>query len=179
MGVYVPPKPKRPKSVSETLLEAEEEHFLDCPDADALTRIAAFVLDGIFLFILATSIKRILMAVVLIPLLGSPERASREAIVLFNSVQIAVQVMLFYIINVWSLNAHGGSPAKLIFGLRVINRGTGQRLTLFQAVLREFVGKILLEPLTCGFGLLLPVLRKDARTLHDIVANSEVKKVRS
>ena len=45
MGSYVPSGPRRRRSVNEALLEAEEDHFLDCPTADILLRAAAILLD--------------------------------------------------------------------------------------------------------------------------------------
>ena len=34
MGTYLPQTSKRKRSVSQALREAEEEHLLDCPNAD-------------------------------------------------------------------------------------------------------------------------------------------------
>ena len=45
MGTYIPAGPTRKRSVSDTLVEAEEEHFLDCPNADFFIRLAAALLD--------------------------------------------------------------------------------------------------------------------------------------
>jgi uncharacterized RDD family membrane protein YckC len=179
VGIYVPPKQSRPKSVSETLLEAEEEHYLDCPNADIWTRSAALILDAIFLFLLATGLKRMMGAVVLGPLFGQPNQVSRDVMVLISSIQIALQVMLFYFLDIWAVSYYGGSPAKLILGLQVINRTNGKRLNLAQAILREFIGKLILEPLSCGFGIILPLFRHDSRMLHDIISGSEVKKTRT
>ena len=179
LGIYTPPKQIPPKSVSETLIEAEEEHYLDCPNADIGNRCAAFLLDAIFLFLLATGLKRMLTAVVLAPLFGQPDQVSREVVVLISSIQIALQVMLFYFLDIWAVSIYGGSPAKLIFGLQVINRSNGKRLNLAQAILREFIGKIIVIPLSGGIGTLLPFFRQDGRMLHDLLSGSEVKKIRN
>jgi uncharacterized RDD family membrane protein YckC len=179
VGNYVPPKKIRPKSVSETLLEAEEEHYLDCPNADIWSRSAAFILDAIFLFLLATGLKRVITAIIIAPLLGQPDQVSHEVVVLISSIQIALQVMLYYLLDVWAVCYYGGSPAKLILGLQVINSQNGKRLNLAQGILREFIGKIILEPICCGLGIILPLVRKDPRMLHDILSGSEVKKTRT
>lgn len=179
MGTYIPLTRKKRKSVADTLLEAENEHYLDCPNADLPLRSAALLLD-LILFSLATSgVHQLVEALrVLLPMvLGGVPETTVPLISLWTSYfSWMLKTAAFYGYFVWSVIRFGGSPAKLLLGMRVVDVHSGGRLDYHQAVVRETVGKV--------FGLLLlagPVValfRPDRRCLHDLVTASTVKKVR-
>ena len=174
MGKYIRTDPGPKRSVERALQEAEEEHYLDCPPADFWIRAAAIFLDIIFLFIIITAVHRIFEVL-------NGALVARNAIdwlVLSLSVERATQALVFYLWNLWCVTQFGGTPAKIILGLRVIDRESGQKLSFGQTLLREVIGKIILCGLTFGIGFLLPLYRTDDLTLHDIVARSTVKRVR-
>jgi uncharacterized RDD family membrane protein YckC len=173
MGTYIPQRPRRKRSLRDMLLEAEEDHYLDCPNADFLTRSAAFVLDAMFLFLAVTAISRIFHALAR-PSADDPQSA---IMLLIYAVQTAFQALTFYLLEIESLVLFGGTPGKLLTGLRVIDVHSGGKLTFVQAVLREVIGKWVLGSLTLGVGAILPLFRSDHLALHDLVSRSAVKKV--
>ncbi|MCB0417099.1 MAG: RDD family protein [Bdellovibrionaceae bacterium] len=171
MGKYVPFQKGRPRSLQDALDEAEEDHFVDCPEAPYLLRAAAAILDTIFLTIGLTSFNRV--ATALFVYFGTSDGTVP---VLFSSFVIASDVTLVYVYCLWTVHRFGGSPAKLLFNLRVVDTETGKRLELYQIFLRETVGKALSLALL-GFGFFLPLIRHDQRALHDLICSSSVKKI--
>jgi len=177
MGTYVRGKLRGKRSLADTLNEAEEEHFLDCPNADFLLRAAAYLLDLIFLFLLFSAIKHLFTVIVASPFLGQPEQLSEDVKVLLALSRIGSETLVIYFYFIWTLTVYGGSPAKLIFGLRVVHAETGEKLSFFQAIIREVFGKTFCNSATLGIGFLLPLFRDDARALHDLLSRSLVKKI--
>jgi uncharacterized RDD family membrane protein YckC len=175
MGNYVPQNPRRKRSVREALLEAEEDHYLDCPNADALIRLAAFVVDSMFLFLVVTSISRIFRAIAY-PTAGLAEVSFQIRVLLYSS-ETALQALAFYLMEVETLVRFGGTPGKMLTGLRVIDATTGAKLTFVQAILREVLLKWALGLATFGLSLVYTLARKDHRALHDVATRSTVKKV--
>ncbi|MBI4406226.1 MAG: RDD family protein [Deltaproteobacteria bacterium] len=165
MGTYLPAKRRPKRSVSDALREAEEDHFLDCPQAPFLQRAAAFFLDCIFLFLIWSATRRLSIAM--------------ESVIShwLQPLRYALTCVFFWHYGIWTLPRFGGSPGKLLLGLRVVNVLSGQRLGLREALLRELIGKVL-SFCTLGFGFFLPLLRQDMRALHDLISASTVKKIR-
>ncbi|MCB0404536.1 MAG: RDD family protein [Bdellovibrionales bacterium] len=171
MGKYIPFQKGPPRSVQDALDEAEEDHFVDCPEAPYLLRAAAAILDGIFLTIGLTSFNRLTMA--LFVYFGNSDGSVP---VLFSSFVIASDVTLVYVYSLWTVHRFGGSPAKLVFNLRVVDKETGKRLELYRIFLRETLGKALSLAIL-GLGFLMPLIRHDQRALHDLICSSSVKKI--
>lgn len=84
--------------------------------------------------------------------------------------------MIAYVYAVWTVATFGGSPAKLLLGLRVLDATSGQKLSIPRVILREIIGKALGLALLGG-GLLMPLMRQDHRSLHDLLSQSVVKRV--
>jgi uncharacterized RDD family membrane protein YckC len=179
MGQYVPTKTGKRRSISEALQEAEHDHYLDCPNADFLIRVAAFLLDAIFLFLLVTGMNRILTIILASPIGIGTGLVSDDTRVLVTSLQAGLQCTLFYFYGIWPVFRFGGSAGKLILGLRIVDRDTGQKLTYVQLLLREVLGKLFLGPVTLGVAFLMPLWREDSLALHDLLSRSAVKKVRN
>lgn len=167
MGHYIPKKNVK-RSVSDTLTEAEEDHFLDCPNADFFVRTAAFLLDGIFLFLSGFGLHRLFEAasLVLVP--------TESFQIFLGAFSFALEASLLYF-YLWSLHHWGASPAKLLFGLRVLNSLSGRRLRFSEVCFREFLGKGLSLVSLAGF--FLPLFRQDRLALHDLISHSIVKRV--
>jgi len=175
MGHYVRKKQGRQRSLSEALSEAEDEHYLDCPDADLITRSAALLLDAMLLFLVVTAMDRVSRAMGILFV----QRSSSEQMELtLRVVSLAVKIMVYYVIDIWAVFRWGGSFAKILLGLRVIDRETGGRLTFSQTLVREVFGKILLGVGTLGIGWAVAAFRADRLALQDLVSRSVVKKVR-
>jgi uncharacterized RDD family membrane protein YckC len=182
VGTYVPSGPRKGRSVADALLEAEEDHLLDCPSADFAIRMAAFLLDGILCWLAYTSIRHIssalgTFAANLPNMQGGAQGfplSDPEGLALY--IAHVLQLSFLYLYLVWSVSRYGGTPAKLLLGMRVVDANTGQRLSLPRAMLRELVGKAA-GIISGGFGLGLPLVRSDKRAMHDLLAKSVVKRV--
>lgn len=177
MGKYTPSPKIRRRSISETLDEAESEHFLDCPNASFGPRLAALLLDTIFLFLLLSGIEKIISVLTGI-FVEDPFALSPSTHALIQSIKIALMVVAYHYSQIWAVVVYGASPAKLILGLRVVHASTGQNLSLSRALLREALLKPLLFVLTAGLGSLAPWLRADHLAFHDMGSKSVVKRVR-
>jgi uncharacterized RDD family membrane protein YckC len=179
MGQYFPTKSGKRRSIADTLQEAENDHYLDCPNADFFIRTAAYLLDAIFLFLLVTGMNRILTIILTSPIGLGSLHVTDDTRVVVTSIHVALQCTLFYFYSIWSVVRFGGSAGKLILGLRIIDRDTGQKLDYLQLFAREVLGKFILGPITIGVGFLMPLWREDSLALHDLLSGSAVKKVRN
>jgi len=187
MGTYVPRGSARPKTISEALAEAEHDHFLDCPNADFWIRTGAFLLDSIFFWLLWSGIHHTFTSV------GPSLLATAERMPLFQQflpghdaplrpeqvlpfLEHAAHGLLFFLYFCATLSAFGGSPGKLLLGLRVVDVTTGAKLTFGRAIFRELIGKVVSTiPLAIGWGMAF--MRQDTRALHDLAASTVVKRV--
>ena len=179
MGTHLPAQRKRRRSVADTLLEAEHEHYLDCPNADMPIRSAALLLDLILFSLASSGIHHLVETAknsipALVGAVSEPLQPSVVLAITYFAWLLKTSAVFLYF--VWSLMRFGGSPAKLLMGLRIIDVDTGERLDYRQAILREMVGKVL-----GGVFLISPLValtRQDRRGLHDWISNSVVKRVR-
>ncbi len=179
MGTYRPYRARKRRSVADTLREAEHEHFLDCPNADFLQRLGALTLDIIFYTLIVSALRNLeLSAVAAIPsLTESFGMAELSPIFLFwlPTVIITLKCLGLYYYYLWPLRSYGGSPAKLLLGLRIVNERTGEPPDLPQILLREIIGKPL--SLVTVFGAALALVAEDKRALHDRISNTVVKRI--
>ncbi len=179
MGVYTPGKPAQPRTLADALLEAEEDHFLDCPNADVPARAAALLLDVILFSLANSGIQHFFdtlesYALHLLQIsLADPAGHSMVTISLYLSLVAKVSAGYFYF--VWSVNRFRGSAGKLLLGLRVVSSQTGQPLRPVVALFRETIGKALC--LISVVGVVPPLVRDDYPMLHDVLARSVVKKL--
>jgi len=177
MGKYVQGPWGGRRSVAETLAEAEEDHYLDCPNAETGPRLAALILDAIFIVLMGHALNKI--TGILIDFSESPDaRLSGSSLAFFQSVKTAFMVLIWYYSQLWSVARYGASPGKLFLGLRVIESKSGSNLSFPKVFFREVFAKLLISSATCGLALLVPFFRKDGLALHDLLSGTVVKKVR-
>ena len=179
MGQYIPGpwKSASRRSVVDVLNEAEEQHFLDCPNADYFQRAAAIILDCIFLFLVGSAVQK-LTNVLIDMMQGSGTPVSHSTIALILSIKTAFQVFFWYLSQIWWVARFGASLAKLILGLRIVDSSSGANLSLPKVFLREVVLKLGFFVATAGLICLRPLLAKDHLPFHDAISNSIVKKTR-
>ena len=179
MGTYTPGTPGKPKSVSETLLEAEEDHLLDCPDADFPLRAAALLLDVILFTLAHSGIQNFFDTFESYALhifhAGAGDSIGHTIAVISMYLGLVTKVSGAYLFFVWSLNRFEGSPGKLLLGLRVVDATTGRPLRPAVALMREAL-KIVLSPISL-VGFAASAFREDYRPAHDRAAGSVVKKL--
>lgn len=178
MGKYIPSPRQAAKTIAEMLAEAEDDHYLDCPDAEPLARAAAFVLDLIFLLVLWGAFTKIYKTVFVAAIVRHFfPTLTPEFTILIGALELACEAVLLFYFLVWPTANFGGTPAKLLFGLRVIDSDTGRSLNVMRSAGREILGKLILAPLTLGYGAAMIKRRADRRALHDLLVGSSVKRV--
>lgn len=174
MGTYKPSGPKRERSLHETLNDAEHDHFLDCPDADRMLRAGAQLLDLILCFLILSGIHHVSETLrALTPtVLGDVDlaRIRHWNTTIFYTAS-AMKLFVFYTYFIWTVVIFGGTPAKLLLGMRVLDAHSGQKLSVPRTIFREIVGKALL----LGGGFLLGLRRRVL--VHDKLSRTVVKKV--
>lgn len=176
MGKYIPSPWSKRRSIEDALVEAEELHYLECPNADSGTRLAALVLDSIFIFIVVSAINR-LSGLALNVLQPPDAELSPATVALAQAIRISLIAFVWYASQIWSTVRYGGSPAKLILGLRIIDVETGGNIGFAQVWLREAL-KIASFAGTAGLVAVVPLKRSDRRALHDLLSGAALKKVR-
>lgn len=82
------------------------------------------------------------------------------------------EVAVFYFLG-YFLNKKGGTPGKLLLGLKVVKRDTGAYLSYWQAFGRERLGK-LISSLFIMVGYFWALLSKDRLTFHDLIFKTQV-----
>lgn len=93
-----------------------------------------------------------------------------------GGVSMLLSMVVKYMYYAWFNAKKGGTPGRLVMGLRIVNVQTGTHLSYGTTILRETIGMWVFS-----FGcilLLLPVwmavARKDRRTWADLVGGSQV-----
>lgn len=187
MGSYVPMDEKPNRSVAETLREAEEDHFLDCPNAEVRLRVAALLLDCLLSALALSGLQHLCTALQThlghLPIPATTDHGSfssflitlnTNAYYISNYLFIGLKVAFAYFYFVWSLAFAGGSPGKLLMGLRVIHFTHGTVPHFSAALLRETT-KVF--GIALIFGIFPALTRPDRRAMHDLVGKTIVKRV--
>jgi uncharacterized RDD family membrane protein YckC len=174
MGSYIPGKPSKPKSVVETLTEAEEDHLLDCPDADLRLRAAALLLDLILFSLIHSGIQQSFdtLQAYTLHVLGTSaaEAAGARTVLAVLYLSLVAKVGAVYLYFAWTVHRFRGSPGKLLLGLRVVDASSGRPLRPIVALCRDPLRTVGL--LGAAFRL-----KPGERLWHDRLAGSVVKRL--
>lgn len=165
----------------ETLQEAEEDHFLDCPNAELRLRVAALLLDVLLSTLAISGLQHLCTALEThlghLPTEGLGETLTllhANSYVIASYAFISLKVAFVYFYFVWSLAFAGGSPGKLLLGLRVIHTVRGTTVPFPAAFLREITKVFGIGFL---FGLIPVFTRSDRRATHDLLCRTIVKRI--
>ncbi len=131
--------------------------------ASFFERIVAFIIDIFFLNLILFLPAFIAVKINLI--------TSENSLKIFNYFAYALMFLYFVIFN-----KTGKTIGKMLVGIAVINKDEENSLTLKQSILRT-LGYIL-ELFTLGGGLLLGLVNKKHKTLHDFMGSSIVIRTR-
>jgi uncharacterized RDD family membrane protein YckC len=182
-----PAQPNFTPRIVEELEKAEEAHLKNCPNAEFPIRLASTVVDGVLTYLAVSGLQNSSRAlnVFLVGLqnhfatqsgLGSIysyiSNHSNE-VTLFLEMSLKILFIYFYYIVSTSLS--GGTPGKLLMGLRVLEQH-GRKLTHQMALLRFFIAGTS-ACLSFGLSYFLILFNKDQQAYHDILTRSCVKKV--
>ena len=93
-----------------------------------------------------------------------------------DSVMMHSEFVVFYILTVayFSFFEHRmmATPAKMMFGLKVVDHRTGGRISLLRAVIRNLAR--LFNGWTLGLGYIIIIFTHNARGLHDYMSDTLV-----
>lgn len=88
-----------------------------------------------------------------------------------NPLASLIQITLFLITYVWLWSHNGQTPGKKLSRIRVVDAETLQKAPLWKLILR-FIGYFISFITLIGF--FIGLLRKDNRTLHDLLSGTAV-----
>ena len=101
----------------------------------------------------------------------SPEAMSTMMAAYSVGVMISWTIGFFYF--GWFYKNKGGSPGKLILGLRVRDYETKENIGYWRAFLREYIGKLISGVLLL-LGFIIAAFRSDKKALHDMLSGTQV-----
>jgi uncharacterized RDD family membrane protein YckC len=130
--------------------------------AEFMPRVAASLLDGIFIGLIGTVCQ---LGVIAFFGVVSGGDGAMLAIGNLLGVLLNVAIQLLYFVG-YETSAKQGTWGKQILGIKVTNM-EGGRLTTGQAIGRFFAKFI--TGLTCSIGYLLPLFTDRKQTLHDLI----------
>jgi uncharacterized RDD family membrane protein YckC len=160
--------------VYEALRDALALHEKESPPADLISRAASFLLDVILVSLACSAFQQAFETVwsglvYLFPVLESIP--TQGTLFFLGTAKSAILFLYLF----WTVSQLGGTPGKLLLGLKVIDKNTGKNLSLERVLLRELLVKPLF--ILSGAWLLWPV-RKDKDPLHDRWVHSTVRRIR-
>ncbi len=132
-------------------------------------RLVARILDGL---ILAPVFAGLFFVVVGVPAMTGPEQVQALADKVNTLSLMCMPFLIAY--NIFFVGKFGGTPGKLICGLRIVTSG-GDELTYLQAFIR-LLGEVVTR-LTCclfGFGYLMAAFHSEKCALHDLICGTRV-----
>ncbi|MSP18083.1 MAG: RDD family protein [Bdellovibrionales bacterium] len=175
-------------SIAEELEKAEEEHFKNCPDAAFSIRLASVCVDGILAYLAVTGLHSICGALDLhlshitqsswgqqIPKVTAVFLENRAAYIALY-IELTLKIMFFYFYFVASTAFSGGTPGKLLLGIRVLNMNTGKKLDTQKALLRLVIA-VSSNLVSCGIIYFFIPFNDRKRAFHDELTHTVVKKV--
>lgn len=152
-------------SIKEALSQAEQEHWLERPNAPLALRLASFVLDFIFIYLFSHGLHRLVQA------LNIYSTHWSQFFLGFMDIFIRTCFVFSYLIV--SVSHFGGTVGKLLLGLRVVDAESGKTLSLARST-----GRICWALSTNLLSLAVALTRQDGKYLHDLFSRTVVKKVR-
>ncbi|MFM8270062.1 MAG: RDD family protein [Pseudomonadota bacterium] len=159
--------------IQSALSQAEQDHWLERPNAPLALRLASFVLDVIFIYLFFHGLHRLIQALSLhLSSWGPNEFFFLNPFVLgFLDVFLRTCFLFFYLIA--SVSLFGGTIGQILLGLRIVDEKSGKLLDLTHSTIRLFYGAA-----TNLLSLAVAVSRPDGKTLHDLLSKTAIKKVR-
>ena len=131
--------------------------------AGFFTRMTAYLIDLVIVGALHLFIRG--------PLMGFSSFLDSKILFSYTVLDIifyAVSVLYF----IFFTYTEGSTPGKKVMNIKVVNEN-GDKLTLFQVVYRETIGRFLSGAIM-GIGYLLVVIDKQKRSIHDMLSDTRV-----
>jgi len=86
-----------------------------------------------------------------------------------------IAVSLYAIIYAFLVMKFGQTPGKKAYDLKIVDDKTGEYIGFFRALFRYVM---FLVTMTTLLGIFLPFFRKDKKSLHDLICNTLVVKIK-
>ena len=148
-------------------------------------RLVAVFIDGIIMIILSSLGGTLVRVLGISSKLGfdkmaaittqdgqlNPEAMSTMMAAYSVGVIISWTIGFFYF--GWFYKNRGGSPGKLLLGLRVQDSETKENIGYWRAFLREYIGKLVSGALLM-LGFIMAAFRSDKKGLHDMLSGTQV-----
>lgn len=134
------------------------------------SRLAAKLIDTVIMYVVQLPLTVVLV-------LHAPKQANTSALqapLVLSTLGVAVYALSFAITaayNIYFVGKHGATPGKMALKIKVVTVD-GSALTYGRAAARYW-GEVL-SGLTCMAGYIVAAFDKEARALHDHVANTRV-----
>lgn len=176
MGKHKPAGSTKNPTIADTLSDAEHDHVLDCPNAEPTLRASAFLIDIFFFFLAASGSHHLVnLSVAAATMLSADPIWVAQTFVLQLALRRVALIALAYGYFVWTLPQFGGTPGKILLGLRIVDDESGGLIQSGTAVMREILWKTL--TVISIFGIFTPLFRTDRKMLHDLFSGTCVKKI--
>ena len=94
-----------------------------------------------------------------------------------SSITVFLNILAIGFCHIGPLCLWGQTLGKLFFGLRVVTVKGSAKISPWQVLLREIVGKFISAAIL-GLGFLFALWRSDRRTLYDLLSDAKVVKYR-
>jgi uncharacterized RDD family membrane protein YckC len=134
-------------------------------------RFVARMIDGVLLGIVGMLIQIPLMLTMAFPRPGTDPRAMLAV----TGISSAANMLIAVVYETYFLTTRGGTPGKLVFGLRVV-RSNGERITTGRAAGRYFA--YLLSAFTLAIGFIIAAFDPEKRAMHDRICDTRVIRTR-
>ncbi|NBT59972.1 RDD family protein [bacterium] len=161
----LPLKKEENRSIHAALSQAEQEHWLERPNASVTLRSASFLLDLIFLYLFIHGQHRLFEALSLYSNLMNP--------FFLGFVDIFLRTSFLFVYLIVSVSEWGGTVGNLLLGLRVMDDQTGRKLSLSRSS-----NRLVFALATNILSLAIALSRPDRRGLHDLLSRTVIKRVR-
>lgn len=145
------------------------------------TDTPAMVPGGALRRFFAVLIDNMILNVALLPIaiganmlvLTQPATSQGQLALVPALINLGASLIISFFYYGWFYRNKGGSPGKLVLGLRVVNAETGTTIGYWQAFFRETIGRIV-DVLPLCAGLFVGLFRSDKRCFHDLLAKTQV-----
>lgn len=149
--------------------EVERAHFAQCQPPAGEKRAASAFFDLVALLLASSAVSQISQVLALV--LDSSSQAA-----LLSAFRFLTWATAYYFYFFWCPERWGGSPGKLLFGIRVVSLKTGHYPDPAEVFIREMT-----KPFAY-FSFISPFLiatRADRRGLHELLSGTVSKYVRT
>ncbi len=129
-------------------------------------RLGAWLIDKVILWLI------IMLTILVISAISSAVGGVVQTLLGVFLIVLVLVIALGY--GVYFLSTRGATPGKEVLGLVVVDKYNKYPLKLSKALVREMLGRLLIDGLTLNLGNLIIIFDSKKQALHDKVADTYV-----